>query len=86
MPIKSFGRRHLDEVVPEVNTLESVTNWCAVDTKTGKLTVMLEENYAFDAEVYADELDMEETKRVEFREDQRSTLDLRRLLFMLTAL
>lgn len=70
IPIKSFGRRHLDEVVPEVNTTESVANWCGVDTKTGKITVMLEENYCFDAEVYADELDLD--KDLVFREDQRS--------------
>ncbi|KAJ4552470.1 hypothetical protein HRR86_004529 [Exophiala dermatitidis] len=72
VPIKSFGRRHLDEVVPEVNTTESVANWCAVDTKTGKITVMLEENYCFDAEVYADELDL--PKDIVFREDQRINL------------
>jgi len=70
IPIRTFGRRHLDEVVPEVNTTESVANWCAVDTKTGKITVMLEENYCFDAEVYADELDLPEWMM--FREDQRS--------------
>lgn len=72
VPIKSFGRRHLDEVVPEVNTTESVANWCAVDTKTGKITVMLEENYAFDAEVYADEIQIDE--KIDFREDQRINL------------
>ena len=72
IPIKSFGRRHLDEVVPQVNTTESVANWCAVDTKTGKITVMLEENYCFDAEVYADEIDIPE--KIEFREDQRINL------------
>ncbi|OCT44386.1 WD repeat protein [Cladophialophora carrionii] len=71
-PIKSFGRRHLDEVVPEVNTTESVANWCGVDTKTGKITVMLEENYCFDAEVYADEVDLPDN--VHFREDQRINL------------
>ncbi|OAP64923.1 hypothetical protein AYL99_00895 [Fonsecaea erecta] len=72
IPIKSFGRRHLDEVVPEVNTTESVANWCGVDTKTGKITVMLEENYCFDAEVYADELDL--PSDLAFREDQRINL------------
>ncbi|KEF55592.1 uncharacterized protein A1O9_08342 [Exophiala aquamarina CBS 119918] len=70
--IKSFGRRHLDEVVPEVNSTESVANWCAVDTKTGKITVMLEENYCFDAEVYADELDL--SNELVFRDDQRINL------------
>lgn len=68
--IKAFGRRHLDEVVPEVNTQENVANWCTVDTKTGNLTVMLEENYCFDAELYADELNIKEN--IEFRDDQRS--------------
>jgi WD repeat-containing protein 48 len=72
VPIRSFGRRHLDEVVPEVNTTESVANWCAVDTKTGKITVMLEENYCFDAEIYADEADIPEN--IDFREDQRINL------------
>jgi WD repeat-containing protein 48 len=71
-PIKSFGRRHLDEVVPDVNTTESVANWCSVDTKTGKITVQLEENYCFDAEVYADEVDIPE--KIDFREDQRINL------------
>jgi WD repeat-containing protein 48 len=71
-PIKSFGRRHLDEVVPDVNTTESVANWCSVDTKTGKITVQLEENYCFDAEVYADEIDIPE--KIDFREDQRINL------------
>jgi WD repeat-containing protein 48 len=70
VPIRSFGRRHLDEVVPEVNNIETVANWCAVDTKTGKITVMLEENYCFDAEVYADELDL--SPELVLRDDQRS--------------
>ena len=72
VPIKAFGRRHLDEVVPEVNTMESVANWCGVDTKTGNITVQLEENYCFDAEVYTDNIDIAEN--VEFREDQRINL------------
>jgi WD repeat-containing protein 48 len=49
-----------------------VANWCAVDTKTGYVTVMLEENYCFDAEVYADEIDIPE--KIDFREDQRINL------------
>jgi WD repeat-containing protein 48 len=53
-----------------VNTSESVSNWCTVDTRTGRLACVLEENYCFDAETYADELDLEEV--IEFREDQRS--------------
>ncbi|KAL9108466.1 MAG: hypothetical protein Q9227_006800 [Pyrenula ochraceoflavens] len=72
VPIRSFGKKHLDDVLQEVNTFESVANWCAVDTRTGKLSVMLEENYCFDAEMYADEVDIEES--IEFREDQRINL------------
>lgn len=53
-----------------MNSTESVANWCAVDTKTGKITVMLEENYCFDAEVYADELNLSD--ELVFRDDQRS--------------
>jgi WD repeat-containing protein 48 len=70
-PIKSFGKRHLEDVVPEVNTRETVAHWCQVDTRTGSLTCTLEENYCFDAEMYADEIEIEE--QIEFREDQRST-------------
>lgn len=68
--MQSFGKRHLDEIVPEVNTMESVAAWCSVDTLTGKLACILEENNCFDAEMYADELSLENT--VELRDDQRS--------------
>lgn len=70
MPIQSFGKRHLEDVEPEVNTLEAVAPWCSIDTRTGRLAVVLEEYNCFDAEMYADELQLEEP--VEFREDQRS--------------
>ncbi|KAK4999833.1 hypothetical protein LTR66_001217 [Elasticomyces elasticus] len=71
-PIKSFGKRHLEDVAAEVNTMESVANWCAVDTRTGSLACVLEENYCFDAEVYADELELDDD--IDFREDQRINL------------
>ncbi|MCJ1316185.1 hypothetical protein MMC15_001505 [Xylographa vitiligo] len=72
VPVQSFGKRHLEDVTPEVNTMESVANWCGVDTRTGRLAVILEENYCFDAELYADELTLDET--IPFREDQRINL------------
>ena len=59
-------------MLPKVNTNDSIANWCTVDTRTGKLSVALEENNCFDAEVYADEI--ENPDQVEFREDQRSKL------------
>ncbi|CCC07315.1 hypothetical protein SMACR_02324 [Sordaria macrospora] len=71
-PIKSFGKRHLEDVEPEVNTLEAVAPWCSIDTSSGNLTVVLEPFNCFDAEAYADELTLEEP--VEFREDQRINL------------
>ena len=70
--MRSFGKRHLEDVRPEVDTWESVANWCGVDTRTGRLAVILEENYCFDAEMYADELELEEA--AEFRDDQRCKL------------
>lgn len=69
-PVQSFGKRHLEDVIPEVNTAESVANWCAIDTRTGRLACVLEENYCFDAEVYADEVEIEGSQA--FRDDQRS--------------
>lgn len=53
-----------------MNTVESVPNWCTVDTRTGSLAITLEENNAFDAEMYADELDL--VGDMDFKEDQRS--------------
>jgi len=55
--------------------VDSVANWCQVDTRTGRLAVILEENYCFDAETYADELKFDE--EAGFREDQRSELTSR---------
>lgn len=72
LPIKSFGKRHLEDVKDEVTTAATVANWCSVDTRTGSVTVVLEENTAFDAEMYADELDLDDD--IEFREDQRINL------------
>ncbi|KAI9803378.1 MAG: hypothetical protein M1833_000896 [Piccolia ochrophora] len=70
--IQSFGKRHLEDILPEVNTTESVANWCTVDTRTGSLACMLEENYCFDAEIYADQLHLPES--IDFVEDQRIKL------------
>ncbi|PSK48403.1 UBP9-binding protein bun107 [Elsinoe australis] len=72
VPIKSFGKRHIEDVQDEVNTMESVANWCSLDTRTGSLAVTLEENTCFDAELYAD--DLEEYKDIEFKDDQRINL------------
>ena len=69
VPIKSFGKRHLEDVRDEQVTNATVANWCTVDTRTGSVAVILEENTCFDAEMYADELDLDED--IEFREDQR---------------
>jgi WD repeat-containing protein 48 len=74
IPVKSFGERHLEDVAMEVNTMDSIANWCQVDIRTGKLACVLEESYCFDAEIYADEADIEET--LEFKDDQRSTVNL----------
>lgn len=69
-PIQKFGKKHLEDVEPEINTLEAVAPWCSIDTSSGNLTVVLEPYNCFDAEMYADELTVEEP--MEFREDQRS--------------
>ncbi|KAI4727258.1 WD40 repeat-like protein [Aureobasidium sp. EXF-10728] len=72
VPIKSFGKKHLEDVQPEVSTVETVPNWCSVDTRTGTLAITLEEHTAFDAEMYADELDIDQN--IDFKEDQRINL------------
>ncbi|KAK4102039.1 WD40 repeat-like protein [Parathielavia hyrcaniae] len=71
-PVRSFGKRHLEDVEPEVNTREAVAPWCSIDISSGNLTVVLEPYNCFDAEMYADDIVLEEP--VEFREDQRINL------------
>ncbi|KAL1855430.1 hypothetical protein Plec18170_004149 [Paecilomyces lecythidis] len=72
IPIRSFGKRHIDDVADEVNTVESVAHWCTLDIRTGRLSVILELNRCFDAEVYADEADIPDSP--DFKEDQRINL------------
>ncbi|KAI8598653.1 WD40-repeat-containing domain protein [Dissophora ornata] len=54
--LETFTGRKLDEVVNELNTIESVPTWCTIDTRIGALTVHLDEARCFDAEVYVDEI------------------------------
>ncbi|TQW00147.1 WD repeat protein [Cordyceps javanica] len=71
-PVQSFGKQHLEDVADLLNTRAAVAPWCSVDLSSGNLTVILEPYNCFDAEVYADELDLED--KIEFREDQRISL------------
>lgn len=77
-PIKSFGKRHLDEVAIEEDTNDTVGSWCSLDTHIGRLLVTLEAPKCFDATVYADEAGFENDPR--FREDQRRELNYSLLL------
>ncbi|QUC20851.1 uncharacterized protein UV8b_05092 [Ustilaginoidea virens] len=71
-PVGSFGKQHLEDVEAAVNTREAVAPWCSVDLSSGNLTVVLEPFNCFDAEIYADELRLDEP--IDFREDQRISL------------
>ena len=70
VPIQSFGKRHIDDVASEINTVESIAHWCTLDIRTGRLSVILEPNRCFDAEVYADEIELANGE--EYTSDQRS--------------
>ena len=70
VPVKSFGKRHIDDVASEINTTETIAHWCTLDIRTGRLSVILEPNRCFDAEVYADEIGLSDTSQL--RDDQRS--------------
>ena len=74
VPIKSFGKRHMSEIMPDVITNESVAHWCSVDTRTGTLTCVLDSDHCFDAEVYLDELNCQGS--AEARDDQRGKRSL----------
>ncbi|KAF3179641.1 hypothetical protein TWF788_006945 [Orbilia oligospora] len=70
--LKQWGKRHIEEVQREINPRENLSNWCQVDTRTGRLACVLEENYCFDGETYADEVELEE--KIDFRDDHRINL------------
>ncbi|KAL0135275.1 WD domain-containing protein [Mucor lusitanicus] len=70
--VKNFGKRDLEDVAAEVNSLESFPAWCSIDTKIGAITVQLHEFNCFDCEMYADEVELPDTYQV--REDQRLNL------------
>ncbi|KAI8390199.1 WD40-repeat-containing domain protein [Blakeslea trispora] len=70
--IKNFGKRDIEDVAFEVNSIESFPAWCSVDTKIGAITVQLHELHCFDCEMYADEIELPEGYEV--REDQRLNL------------
>ncbi|CAG8559242.1 4557_t:CDS:10, partial [Acaulospora colombiana] len=70
--IETYGKRDIEEVASEINTIESIPNWCSVDTRIGALTVHLDENRCFDAEMYADE--DKSIDNANLREDQRINL------------
>ncbi|CAG7919003.1 unnamed protein product [Penicillium olsonii] len=74
LPVQTFGKRHIDDVASEINTIDSIAHWCAIDVRTGRLSVILEPNRCFDAEVYADETDLSPSDIPEFRDDQRINL------------
>jgi WD repeat-containing protein 48 len=58
--IQSYGAKEISEIEKQVNSNENVPNWCTVDTRIGSITVMLDERSAFDAEVYRDEMDLQD--------------------------
>lgn len=62
----------MDDVASELNTMETVAHWCSLNTRSGKLCVILEQNRCFDAEIYADDANLSDL--TPFREDQRSML------------
>ncbi|KAI8639396.1 WD40-repeat-containing domain protein [Parasitella parasitica] len=70
--IKSFGKRDLEDVAQDINSLESFPAWCSIDTKIGAITVQLHEFNCFDCEMYADEVELPDNYQV--REDQRLNL------------
>ena len=64
------SKEALDIVRERIEGESSTITWCTVDTRIGSLTVHVEENRCFDAEVYADEVGYRGDPS--FKEDQRS--------------
>ncbi|KAJ5893539.1 hypothetical protein N7495_005230 [Penicillium taxi] len=71
IPVQTFGKRHIEDVADELNTGETISHWCTIDIRTGRLSVILEPNRCFDAEVYADEAGLSEDELSQFPDDNR---------------
>ncbi|KAJ5802971.1 uncharacterized protein N7503_005421 [Penicillium pulvis] len=74
VPVQAYGKRHIEDVADELNTTETIAHWCTIDIRTGRLSVILEPNRCFDAEVYADEAGLSDADLAQFRDDQRINL------------
>ncbi|WEW60963.1 hypothetical protein PRK78_006451 [Emydomyces testavorans] len=72
VPMESFGKGHLDDIAPKLNSTKAIANWCTLHTRTGKLSVILEPHRCFDGEMYVDEAGFPDLSQ--FREDQRINL------------
>ena len=72
IPIRSYGKVHLDEVFDKLNKPETVPQWCEIDTRTGTVACTLDQDHCFSAEVYADELG--EFSHTNVRDDERINL------------
>ncbi|KAM3589904.1 hypothetical protein VKS41_000759 [Umbelopsis sp. WA50703] len=70
--IKIFGKNPIEEVALQLNSMETFSNWCSVDTKIGAITVHLDEHTCFDCEMYADEANL--SPDYDIREEQRINL------------
>ena len=68
--VRKHSQEVLELVKERVEGETMVITWCQVDTKIGSLVVHLEEGRVFDAEVYADGMDMEGMEGM--KEDARS--------------
>ncbi|KAJ5945837.1 hypothetical protein N7454_002676 [Penicillium verhagenii] len=74
VPVQAYGKRHIEDVADQINTTETIAHWCTIDIRTGRLSVILEPNHCFDAEVYADEAGLSDADLALFRDDQRINL------------
>lgn len=68
--VRKHSQEVLELVKERVEGETLVITWCQVDTKIGSLVVHLEEGRVFDAEIYADELGIEDMDGMQ--EDARS--------------
>lgn len=67
-------RQMLDALRDRIEGTASVMPWCTVETRTGQLTIHMEEGRCFEGEVYADEADLTPELMTEMRDDHRISL------------
>ena len=71
--LENLGKVDFEEVILKHNPQQWVANWCTIDTKSGDITVHIDEGKCLEAEIYYEDVKSNSVDFVKY-EDQRITV------------